>query len=130
VTLLLYIEDDPGHADLVSSMLTSRGFAVEIAKDGLIGVQMARHLKPDIILLDLMLPHLDGFGVMRALAEDAATQHIPVIVISAWPTADNRKRVRQAGARSFIAKPFQSDEVVVSIQEALSKSSEASQGGV
>jgi DNA-binding response OmpR family regulator len=130
VTVLLYIEDDPEHGILVDNMLTPRGFEVKIAKDGRIGVEMAHELKPDVILLDLMLPHLDGFGVMRTLREDETTRDIPIVVISAWPTADNRRRVREAGARGFIAKPFKSDELVASIQKTLPKPAGASPGGV
>jgi CheY-like chemotaxis protein len=121
---VLYVEDDVEHRMLVSNMLTSRGFAVETAEDGLEGVEKVRRSRPDLILLDLLLPHMDGFGVMRSLRQDITTQDIPVIVISAWPTADNRRRVREAGARAFVAKPFQAKELLRLIQENLPQSSE------
>jgi DNA-binding response OmpR family regulator len=119
VTIVLYVEDDNEHALLVSNMLTSRGYRVETAVDGYDGLEKARTLQPHVILLDLLLPRLDGFGVMKCLQEDATTEQIPVIVISAWPTTDNRKRVRKAGALGFITKPFKAEELEAAIQEAL-----------
>jgi two-component system sensor histidine kinase/response regulator len=116
---VLYIEDDTEHGLMVSQLLTSRGFTVETARDGLEGVEKVRKWQPDVILLDLLLPHLDGFGVMNNLKQDPETQNIPIIVISAWPTADNRRRVKEAGAQTFIAKPFKADELVNSIQDSL-----------
>jgi CheY-like chemotaxis protein len=103
---VLYVEDDAEHCLMLSNILTSQGFTVETARNGLEGVEKARVWHPDVILLDLLLPHMDGFGVMVSLKEDPTTQNIPIHVISAWPTADNRKRVQEAGAQSFIAKPF------------------------
>ncbi|GAB4537044.1 MAG: hypothetical protein Kow0063_23270 [Anaerolineae bacterium] len=119
---VLYVEDDAEHCLVISNMLTARGFTVETAEDGLKGVQKAREWQPDVILLDLLLPRMDGFSVMSNLKEDPDTQDIPIIVISAWPTADNRRRVREAGAQGFIAKPFQVEELVNLVRESLAHS--------
>jgi CheY-like chemotaxis protein len=116
---LLYIEDDAEHCLFVSKLLTSRGFVTEMARDGIEGVEKAHESQPDLILLDLFLPFMDGFGVMEHLNENTTTQDIPVIVISAWPTGDNRKRVREAGAVGFITKPFKIDDLVKLIRESL-----------
>jgi two-component system chemotaxis response regulator CheY len=126
MTTLLYVEDDDDHRVLVTSMLTSRGFTVETAEDGLMGVEFALRLQPDLILLDLLLPHMDGFGVMRSLKENATTQNIPVLVISAWPTADNRRRVQEAGARGFVTKPFKADDLANLIRSILAGSGDES----
>jgi DNA-binding response OmpR family regulator len=122
MTVLLYIEDDESHRELATRMLTPRGFTVETAEDGVEGVESALRLLPDLILLDLMLPHMDGFGVMRSLKENVDTQNIPVLVISAWPTDDNRRRVREAGARGFVTKPFQAEELASQIRHILADS--------
>jgi DNA-binding response OmpR family regulator len=106
---------------MLDKMLTPRGFTVEMAEDGVEGVTKAREIRPDLILLDLYLPHLDGFGVMEQLKEDPHTHDIPIIVISAWPTGDNRRRVREAGALDFVVKPFQVETLVNLIQESLSE---------
>jgi two-component system chemotaxis response regulator CheY len=90
-----------------------------VAKDGFEGVTKAQELKPDLILLDLYLPILDGFGVMERLKEDPDTHDIPIIVISAWPTGDNRRRVHEAGAIGFVAKPFQIEALINLIRENL-----------
>jgi DNA-binding response OmpR family regulator len=121
---VLYVEDDTEHCLMLSSLLTSQGFAVETARNGLEGVEKAREWEPDVILLDLLLPLMDGFGVMNSLKENATTQNIPIIVISAWPTADNRKRVREAGAQNFITKPFQAEELFNLIRECLPQAEE------
>lgn len=116
---VLYVEDDVEHCLMLSILLTSYGFTVETASNGLEGLEKAREWGPDVILLDLLLPYMDGFGVMNNLKEDPATEDIPIIVISAWPTADNRKRVREAGAQGFIIKPFQVEELANAIRESL-----------
>lgn len=126
MTTILYVEDDPEHCLLVGKLLNSRGFIVEIARDGLEGVAKAQELRPDLILLDLYLPRLDGFGVMKQLKEDPITSSIPIVVISAWPTGDNRQRVQNAGARGFVAKPFKVNELLDLIQGSLSQLSQSS----
>jgi CheY-like chemotaxis protein len=126
MTTILYVEDDPEHCLLVGKLLNSRGFTVEIARDGLEGVAKAQELRPDLILLDLYLPRLDGFGVMKQLKEDPITANIPIVVISAWPTGDNRQRVQNAGARGFVAKPFKVNELLDLIQGSLPQLSQSS----
>ena len=118
---VLYIEDDTEHCLMLSNLLASQGFTVETARNGLEGVEKTREWEPDMILLDLLLPLMDGFGVMNTLKEDPTTQNIPIMVISAWPTADNCKRVREAGAQGFITKPFQAEELINAIRECLSQ---------
>jgi CheY-like chemotaxis protein len=121
---VLYIEDDTEHRLMLDNLLNSQGFTVETATNGLEGVEKARECEPDVILLDLLLPLMDGFGVMDTLKEDPATQNIPIVVISAWPTADNRKRVREAGAQDFITKPFYAEELVDIIRKCLPQAEE------
>jgi CheY-like chemotaxis protein len=116
MSTILYIEDDPELRTMVHHLLTEHGFSVETAEDGLEGVGKALEVKPDLILLDIYLPRLDGFGVLERLKGDPDTWAIPVIAISAWPTGDNRQRIREAGAVDFVAKPFQIDSLVSLLQ--------------
>jgi len=116
MSTILYIEDDTELRTMVHTMLTSRGFNVETAEDGLEGVGKALEVKPDLILLDIYLPRLDGFGVLQRLKGDPDTWAIPVIAISAWPTGDNRRRIKEAGAVDFVAKPFQLDSLISLLQ--------------
>ncbi len=112
MSTILYIEDDAELRAMVRRMLTSRGFNVETAEDGLEGVGKALEVKPDLVLLDIYLPRLDGFGVLQRLKGDPDTWDIPVVVISAWPTGDNRRRTKEAGAVDFVAKPFEFDSLI------------------
>ena len=116
MSTILYIEDDLELRTMVHRMLTTHGFNVETAEDGLDGVGKALEVKPDLILLDIYLPRLDGFGVLQRLKGDPDTWDIPVIAISAWPTGDNRRRVQEAGAIDFVAKPFQLDSLISLLQ--------------
>ena len=116
MSTILYIEDDPELRVMVHRLLTAHGFSVEMAEDGFEGVGKALDIKPDLILLDIYLPRLDGFGVLERLKGDPDTQAIPVVAISAWPTGDNRRRIRDAGAVDFIAKPFQVDSLIGVLQ--------------
>jgi CheY-like chemotaxis protein len=119
MSTILYIEDDAELRNMVYRMLSSHGFNVETAEDGLEGVGKALEVKPDLILLDIYLPRLDGFGVLQRLKGDPDTWTIPVIAISAWPTGDNRRRVKEAGAVEFVAKPFQFDSLISLLQHHL-----------
>ena len=116
---ILYIEDDPELRTMVHRLLTEHGFNVETAEDGLEGVGKALEVKPDLILLDIYLPRLDGVGVLQRLKGDPETWDIPVVAISAWPTGDNRRRVDNAGAVDFVAKPFDLDSLVSLLQSHL-----------
>ncbi len=119
MSTILYIEDDAELRAMVHRMLSSHGFTVETAEDGLEGVGKALTVKPDLILLDVYLPRLDGFGVLQRLKGDPDTWGIPVVAISAWPTGDNRRRVKEAGAVDFVAKPFQFDSLISLLQHHL-----------
>jgi len=90
------------------------------ATNGVEALEMAKDQPPDLILLDLFMPKLDGHGVMEALKSDPKTENIPIIVLSAWSTGDNRKRARGAGARSFIAKPYDPAELMQLVNSHLS----------
>jgi CheY-like chemotaxis protein len=82
------------------------------ACNGQEALQKIKHQHPDLVLLDLFMPKLDGHSVMEALKSDPDTRHIPIIVLSAWSTGDNRNRAKNAGAKDFIAKPFDPIELV------------------
>jgi len=119
MTTILYIEDDPDHRLMMRTILITRGFKLETAPNGVEGVEMARQITPDLILLDLYMPKMDGFGVMRQLSQDPVTRDIPVIVVSAWPTGDHRRRAREAGAVAFLAKPYNPETLFDLIQKNL-----------
>jgi DNA-binding response OmpR family regulator len=103
---ILLVDDEPNILSIVGSRLTSLGFDVVLAKDGQEGLDMARKESPDAILLDIMLPKLDGYKVCRLLKFDKAYGHIPIIMFSAKGSESDKKIAEQAGADAYLVKPF------------------------
>lgn len=119
MALILYVEDNAEHRLMMHTLLSSRGFDVELGRNGVEGIQLVKEVHPDLILLDLYMPKMDGFGMMEHLAEDPAIEDIPIIVVSAWPTGDHRKRAFDVGARAFVSKPYDTDKLVDLIKQNL-----------
>ena len=116
---ILCIEDDADHRLMVHTILTATGFATAQARNGDDGVAMAKAIKPDLILLDLYMPKMDGFSVMRSLKEDPRTRSIPVIVVSAWLSGNHRQRALEAGAVDIVGKPYDPEALASLIQRCL-----------
>ncbi|HOW88598.1 MAG TPA: response regulator [Candidatus Omnitrophota bacterium] len=104
---ILVIEDEPDIQILVTHRLSAMGYETLVASDGQAGLTMARKEVPDLILLDLMLPKIDGFKVCRMLKFDKTCENIPIIVFSSRCSEADRKLVEQVGANAFLAKPFE-----------------------
>jgi CheY-like chemotaxis protein len=92
-----------------------------MAPNGFKGMMLAREVRPDLILLDLYMPKMDGYCMMEHLNEDPVTHGIPVIVVSAWPTGDQVERALQGGARAFVSKPYDNDKLVNLIKDNLAE---------
>jgi two-component system chemotaxis response regulator CheY len=92
------------------------------AVDGQDALEKILNYHPDLILLDLFMPRLDGFGVLEAVRATPTIRHIPIIVLSAWPTGDNQKRTRLAGASGFVAKPYDPLKLVKLLKDTLASS--------
>ncbi len=103
---ILLVDDEPNILTIVSARLVALGFEVLIARDGQEGLDLARKESPDAILLDLMLPKLDGYKVCRMLKFDKVYGHIPVIIFSAKGSEESKKMADQAGADAYMVKPF------------------------
>ena len=104
---ILVVEDDPDLVELLSFNLRGCGFTVSTASDGLDALKKARAILPDLILLDLMLPELDGFGVCEILRREPETARIPIIMVTAMSSQFARMAGLEAGANDYIAKPCQ-----------------------
>ena len=104
-TRVLYVEDTEVIRDTITRLLELHGYKVTFAKNGQEGVEKARVWRPDIILMDLRMPIMDGYRAIEALKEDPDTVEIPVIVISAWSGKKERTRAKLAGANEFFEKP-------------------------
>jgi CheY-like chemotaxis protein len=101
---VLFVEDDASVAQMYRLKLELDGYLVDVAGDGLMALEKARALTPDIIFLDIRLPKLDGLGVLEALREDAATAHIPVVILSNWNEKELVERGIKLGALDHMIK--------------------------
>ena len=121
---ILVVDDEEHIVNIMRFTLEHAGYEVIAAHDGKEGLRMAREEKPDLIVLDLMLPNIDGYKVCRLLKFDKKYQQIPIILASARSEAQDRELGRQVGADYFLAKPFQADDLTTKVREFLSASSE------
>jgi CheY-like chemotaxis protein len=105
VSKILYVEDHPAQRDILAQMLELNGFDVAVAGDGLEGVDKARTWQPDLILMDLRMPKMDGFEAIKVIRSTESTERIPIIAISAWASAKHKERALEAGANEHFTKP-------------------------
>jgi len=103
---ILLVEDNEMNRDMLSRRLERKGFEVVIAIDGQAGVDMASSTNPDIILMDLSLPVIDGWEATRRIKADPATQHLPVIALTAHAMAGDEEKARAAGCDDYDTKPI------------------------
>ncbi len=113
---ILVVDDEPRNVKLLSAHLTGDGFATLAAYNGEQALHMAAREKPDVILLDIMMPDLDGFEVTRRLKADPYTHHIPVVLVTSLDGSDNRVKGLDAGADEFLTKPINSTELLARVR--------------
>jgi DNA-binding response OmpR family regulator len=116
---ILIIEDEKRIAEWISIYLERAGFTAENAYDGKMGLQLARTLNPDLILLDLMLPQLNGMEICRILRQDS---DVPIIMLTAKGRKEDKINGLDCGADDYITKPFDPDELVVRVKTVLRRS--------
>lgn len=109
---ILAVDDEPELTDLMQYHLVRAGHDVTTAANGWEAIACVRANRPDIILLDLMLPDLDGFGVCEILRRDPQTATIPIVIVSAWSSPDSRNLGLELGALDYLTKPFSPQELV------------------
>ena len=105
MTNILYVEDNEDNIYMLSKRLKKKGFTITIAKDGEEGLKAARELKPDLILMDLSLPLLDGWETTRILKSEPETKLIPVIALSAHAMQEHKDKALEAGCDDYDTKP-------------------------
>ena len=118
---ILLVEDNEMNRDMLSRRLAKRGFEVVMAVDGAEGVSMARSAAPDLILMDMSLPVMDGWTATRMLKADAATRDIPVIGLTAHAMAGDREKCLEAGCDEYDTKPVDFPRLLEKIQVQLDK---------
>ena len=116
------VEDDADLVELLRFNLKKAGFAVGTAIDGIEALKKARSLLPDLILLDLMLPELDGLAVCEVLRRDPATASVPVIMLTAMSSQLARLTGLEAGANDYVTKPFNFKDLLSRVEAALAAS--------
>jgi len=114
---ILLVEDNDFNADMLSRRLTKRGFVVTIAADGLQAVERAGAVQPDLILMDVSLPGIDGWEATRRLKADPATARIPVIALTAHAMASDRQTSLDAGCQEFETKPVDLARLLQKIEQ-------------
>ncbi len=118
---VLLVEDEPNHAELVATMLTRRGYAVEVAADGAEGIRRAEAAPPDLILLDVRMPSLDGFTAAAELRRDERTRDVPILFLSACDEVGAKVRGLELGAVDYLAKPFHGAELLARLDRAFAE---------
>ena len=114
---VLVIDDEPDVLLLCRVNLRHDGHEVLEAPDGATGLALAAQEPPDVVVLDLMMPSIDGYGVLAALRGSASTEGVPVLILSAKAQLDERRRALESGGDAFLAKPFAPQELDELIRE-------------
>lgn len=117
---ILVVDDEPSVADLIEAVLVGEGYTVAIARDGAQGLMLARDWNPDLILMDIMLPAVDGSTAIRRLKADAETSEIPIVAMSAGRTIRSQSEAL-AHADAALAKPFDIDALLAQVAFHLSR---------
>jgi len=123
--LALIVEDEPAIADNLQALLQAKGYEAACAYDGVEGMAMVRRIHPQVVLLDIMLPKINGIDVCRILKGDAATKNIRVVMVTALERAGDVERAFAAGADDYLIKPFNADRLLKKIEKVLSGSGPA-----
>ncbi|MCM2356519.1 MAG: response regulator [Geobacteraceae bacterium] len=118
---ILIVEDEESLLKLESILLSSKGYNVTGVMDGRAALEEVRLNRPDLVILDIMLPEMDGFEVCRQIKENPDTRHIPVVMLTAKKNSQDFARGQQVGSDAYITKPFKSSKVLDTIQELLSR---------
>ncbi|MDP3768284.1 MAG: response regulator [Dehalococcoidia bacterium] len=122
MTRILCVEDDDNNLDLLQRRLTRSGFEVTVAMDGLEGVAAAISAPPDLIVMDLNLPAIDGWEATRRLKSRPETKQIPIIALSAHAMEEHREKALAAGCDEFEAKPLNFEALLAKIRAILGRS--------
>jgi len=120
-TKILVVDDEADLVETIQFALELEGYNVLVASNGEEGLNVARQEKPDLILLDLMLPKLDGYKVCRLLKFDERYKHIPILMLTARTQEKDKILGKETGANEYITKPFDMDALIARVKFYLSK---------
>lgn len=114
---ILLVDDEPNIVKIINRRLLSEGFEVLIAMDGIAALEQARTGKPDLIILDVMLPKLNGYEVCRQLKQDTRYKKIPIIMLTALAQESDEEFGLEMGTDAYIRKPFKAQQLLQKIRE-------------
>jgi len=123
---ILVVEDDPDQLEVVRFTLKNAGFAIGTATNGIDALKKAQTVSPDLIILDVMMPELDGFAVCETLRGNPATASIPILMLTGLCSHISRLVGYESGATDYVIKPFDAEQLVTRVERLLDQPSEAS----
>lgn len=114
---VLYIEDNESAGYLMKVLLSNSGYQVLLAENGILGIEMAKMHHPDIIIVDIQLPEIDGLTVAKILRQDNELKFIPIIAVTAFAMLGDKEKILQSGINGYISKPINPESFVREMQE-------------
>ena len=114
---ILVVEDTEDNRRILRDLLTAAGYDLIEAVDGESGVAMAGAEKPDLILMDIQLPQIDGYEATRRIKADPALRHIPIVAVTSYALSGDEEKTRAAGCNGYIAKPFSPRQLLSKVRE-------------
>lgn len=118
---VLYIEDNEQNLYLVSFLLERHGYQVVGARDGQTGIELAASIVPDLVLLDIQLPRMDGYAVARQLRTNSALEQTPIVAVTSYAMSGDREKALAAGCDGYIDKPINPDTFLQQVEFHLSQ---------
>jgi two-component system cell cycle response regulator DivK len=116
---ILVVEDTEDNRQILRDLLSAAGYDLLEAVDGESGVDMAAREKPDLILMDIQLPQIDGYEATRRIKADPALRHIPIIAVTSYALSGDEEKTRAAGCNGYVAKPFSPRQLLGKVREFL-----------
>ncbi len=116
---ILVVDDSPTETHIISTTLEKQGHRISVAVDGKDGVEKAIQIIPDLILMDVVMPELNGFQATRQLTKEPATANIPVIMVTTKDQKTDKMWAERQGAKGYITKPFVADELIQEVNRLL-----------
>ncbi len=124
---ILLIEDNDLNRYLVTFLMEKHGFQVVAAPDGPAGIALAQEERPDLILLDIQLPGMDGYAVAQALRQEPSLEQVPLLAVSSYAMAGDRERALAAGFDGYLEKPIEPTEFVAHVRRYLNHGADSDQ---
>ena len=116
---ILIVDDEPDFCDVISQLLSTHDYETSIAENGFAAGLQITQFKPDLLVLDLVMPGMDGFEVCRLVKGHPDTTHIMVLAVTGYDTPENRKQIMEAGADRYLPKPIEKDILFKTVEELL-----------